>query len=668
MAGGGGMAAASSGPAAVYSSENEQVLYVRDVRSPSASSNSGNGSRGGVPGALMITITNSRDPFFLYTLSLAETDYHTLKTEQRLLVDFQNFPKMITELVAECAHNGSSPPTGGQNMSVYLAVGESTVESTLSIIEANQFREITHLCLRMRKGTDEVLKHYLASKLSHFQQLAERLEETLCNTEKELRRVTTERQSQADEINLMKAERCQLEQSLKAVHERELAEISERHAREIRDNHHTLTAERDNVVKELSTQLETAQAAAESSTKAATEANEKVDRNIVVLENSLASLTRKLEAASKELEEDKERYGSTSAEVKRLEKENYALVKRLSEAEVSLALSKEQLVAKEELANKSRELLEQANQQKSSLEEQIQMYRSSLTQLEEKLSVSFKETTKGNEVIKKLQDQIKSYKSRVKGLKQAMQDHEETIHELDHRLLEEQRSHDDTKLEHKRIVYFRLGRAPDALDRAQEECDSTRAKLAEAHKLLESNEQLANNSSSSLVVGRQPAPYQSGQRLASGFTIPGGQGASSKRPNLEDISAIGFPRIPLKLTWKEKLAKILGALVTRPLVHLFMVVGQMLACALSGIYAASQLVAAGSPRVPSYFQLTEDALSDGLEGCVEITFSGLSYCVVYTVLCIWALTRVFQQVFVLPLQQGQVFMDIAVWGVYRALQ
>lgn len=58
----------------------------------------------------------------------------------------------------------------------------------------------------------------------------------------------------------------------------------------------------------------------------------------------------------------------------------------------------------------------------------------------------------------------------------------------------------------------------------------------------------------------------------------------------------GFPRIPHKLTWKEKLAKILGALVTRPPVHLLMVVGQMLACALSGIYAASQLVAAGSPR------------------------------------------------------------------------
>ncbi|KAF4709132.1 Spindle assembly abnormal protein 6, partial [Perkinsus olseni] len=192
MTGGGGAVAG----AAVYASENEQVLYARDVRvrirpqereeysanltlklslqTASSSSSSGSGTRAAVPssGALMITITDGRDPFFLYTLSLAETDYHTLKTEQRLLVDFQNFPKMITELVAECAHNGGSPPAGGQNMSVYLTVGESTVESTLSIIEANQFREITHLCLRMRKGTDEVLKHYLASKLSHFQQLS----------------------------------------------------------------------------------------------------------------------------------------------------------------------------------------------------------------------------------------------------------------------------------------------------------------------------------------------------------------------------------------------------------------------------------------------------------------------------------------------------------------
>ncbi|KAF4664419.1 Spindle assembly abnormal protein 6 [Perkinsus chesapeaki] len=643
----------SGGSTAVHSSENEHILYARDVKvrirpvdreeystnltlklSIQTAASRGNGgssggnatARAGASGALLIMITDSKDPFFLYeggVINGALVNEH-----KRLLVDFQNFPKMITELVAECAHSATSggPSSGGQNMSVYLAVGESTVESTMSIIEANQFREITHLCLRMRKGTDEVIKHYLASKLNHYQHMAERLEETLCNTEKELRRVAAERQSQAEEISLMKAERCQLEQSLKAGYEREIAEVSERHAREIRDNHNKLTAERETIVKDLTTQLDGANEASKTAAKSLTEAQEK----IATLETSLGSSKRKLEAALKERDEDKERYGSSSAEVKRLEKENFTLEKKLSELGVSLAMCKEQLATKEELASKSRELLEQANQQKASLEEQIQMYRTSLTQLEEKLSVSFKETTKGNEVIKKLQEQIKAYKSRVKGLKQSMQTHEETIHELDRRLLDEQRAHDDTKLEHKRAL--------DALDRAHEDCDATRGKLAEAHKLLESNEQvisylnkrltdrdvkvlsgiepgssssggysalslpvlpshrhhqqpqaitssstshhttagsssrshspstsrlggsgvlsnrtntfegggggggamqISGSASTSMIRQHAPPPYHSGQRLASGFTIPGGSATAAKRSNFDDISAIG---------------------------------------------------------------------------------------------------------------------------------
>ncbi|KAF4689855.1 Spindle assembly abnormal protein 6 [Perkinsus olseni] len=344
-----------------------------------------------------------------------------------------------------------------------------------------------------------------------------------------------------------------------------------------------------------------------------------------------------------------------------------------------------------------------------------------------------------------------------------MQTHEETIHELDHRLLEEQRSHDDSKLEHKRTL--------DALDRAQEDCEATRGKLAEAHKLLESNEQVISylnkrltdrdvkvlsgvepSSSSSASgysalslpilpshrqhptqasalgaaaastshhhsgtsssrshspstsrpagggvlanrtnvfegssgamqlanVGRQPAPpYQSGQRLASGFTIPGGP--SAKRPNLEEISAIGhhqgagmenqpppssatitpsssalqsrlaagpppdvesltsrlslpeihfdltkgFPRVPHKLSLKEKAVKIVGALMTTPPVHLSLLLGQMLACLLSAVYAVSQLIVVGSPRVPSYFQLSRESLADTLEGYFQSTWSGV---------------------------------------------
>ncbi|KAF4707321.1 Spindle assembly abnormal protein 6, partial [Perkinsus olseni] len=188
----------------------------------------------------------------------------------------------------------------------------------------------------------------------------------------------------------------------------------------------------------------------------------------------------------------------------------------------------------------------------------------------------------------------------------------------------------------------------------------------------------------------------SGQRLASGFTIPGGP--SAKRPTLEEISAIGhhqgtgmenqppsssatitpsssalqnrlaagpfeaaqsveptvvmspsdeqppdvesltsrlslpeihfdltkgFPRVLHKLSLKEKAVKIVGALMTTPPVHLSLLLGQMLACLLSAVYAVSQLTVVGSPSVPSYFQLSREALAETLEGYFRPTWSGV---------------------------------------------
>ena len=47
---------------------------------------------------LIIQVTNPNDPLFLYTLELSELEYQQLKSEQSLLVDFQNFPDFILKM------------------------------------------------------------------------------------------------------------------------------------------------------------------------------------------------------------------------------------------------------------------------------------------------------------------------------------------------------------------------------------------------------------------------------------------------------------------------------------------------------------------------------------------------------------------------------------------
>lgn len=51
---------------------------------------------------LEITLTDETDPFFLCQLDIGEEDFHTVKNEQNLLVDFQQFPHKFIELLEEC--------------------------------------------------------------------------------------------------------------------------------------------------------------------------------------------------------------------------------------------------------------------------------------------------------------------------------------------------------------------------------------------------------------------------------------------------------------------------------------------------------------------------------------------------------------------------------------
>jgi spindle assembly abnormal protein 6 len=54
---------------------------------------------------LEVQLTDDSDLYFLYQLDIGEDDFHHLKTDQNLLVDFAQFPKKFIELLEECVQN-----------------------------------------------------------------------------------------------------------------------------------------------------------------------------------------------------------------------------------------------------------------------------------------------------------------------------------------------------------------------------------------------------------------------------------------------------------------------------------------------------------------------------------------------------------------------------------
>jgi spindle assembly abnormal protein 6 len=117
------------------------------------------------------------DPFFLYQLSITADDFHSLRTEQHLLVDFVQFPIKFIELLEECIKNkGEEHPKQvsfflvkqcsylRKNENRFLArLGSDNKATALfSVIETNSFRNIVHIALSFIPGNDLAVKVYLA--------------------------------------------------------------------------------------------------------------------------------------------------------------------------------------------------------------------------------------------------------------------------------------------------------------------------------------------------------------------------------------------------------------------------------------------------------------------------------------------------------------------------
>ena len=114
---------------------------------------------------LVIEVTDETDPFFLYALECGETEFHAIKHEQAILVDFLTFPHKLIELLQMCTKKLED----SQKFICTLDKGHG-FEGTLNICENNLFRQIIHLSLRFRSGSDEIIKKHLAGKLKEYKE------------------------------------------------------------------------------------------------------------------------------------------------------------------------------------------------------------------------------------------------------------------------------------------------------------------------------------------------------------------------------------------------------------------------------------------------------------------------------------------------------------------
>ncbi|CAF91631.1 unnamed protein product, partial [Tetraodon nigroviridis] len=128
---------------------------------------------------LLVTLTDDKDPFFLFKLSISEEDFQSLKVQQGLLVDFGSFPQKFIDLLNLCSsEQESESPRFLLQLFCASAVLDGPV--TLGVVETNAFKHLNHLSLRLAHGSDREIKEFpRAAEKQSLEQSLQRTEENL---------------------------------------------------------------------------------------------------------------------------------------------------------------------------------------------------------------------------------------------------------------------------------------------------------------------------------------------------------------------------------------------------------------------------------------------------------------------------------------------------------
>jgi len=463
--------------------------------------------------SLRIELTDESDPFFLYAMDCGETEFHILKTEQNLLVDFQTFPDKFIELLNLCGMNDNQMITSSPKFLCVLHCSQSEF-SEFNVVETNQFKHLTHLALKFRSGNDESLKKYLAQQLKLFKSESEEFRARYENSDSESKSRQIENEQLNQEILRLKNEMDRLAEELRLEEKKKLNEQKEQMLQSQDDAVTRLNDERETMMRKFEAQVqELAQR-----NKEYTQDNQELNQNKLDLESKNRELSHDLSTTSHELDMARNELNMLRDQNKNLDTTKYSQEKSLSEITLKNTSLERQLEDKEQIIQKLNSLLENTKAQKDSAEENANMFKANSEKLEDKLNISVREINKGNTIIQELQNDINNYKAKLKQknlvLKQQEQEMESrrsTLNDTSMQVREMQAEID------KKVEELRLAESTNA---------DLHNKLEESRKIIESNTNMIQWLNKSLSDAQKPASHYLSSAGAGHVPSVGG-GASS---------------------------------------------------------------------------------------------------------------------------------------------
>ena len=428
---------------------------------------------------LIIQVTNPNDPLFLYSLDLSEIEYQQLKTEQSLLVDFQNFPDFITKMFYFCKNDKDDIYTCVLTLG---GIGENNFSSggngILAVEEKTQYRKLNHLILKLQAANDLSLKKYLSDVSKEYKEKFENLSLKYSDLNQNYEMIQKENLNLKENLQKIEYEHKTSLDNLLNEKNKEINLIKENNFKENKKQLELMESDKNKTISDLENRISQLQGILDDATKNKTQ----LEEHKLKLEINQKDLEGKFAISNTELNVYKTEITNLRQENADLNKKCLSYEKNLTEFNFKNESILKQLEEKNKSLENMKQLIDSLNKQRDSNEDTIKSLKASNNKLENKLQLSIKEINKGNDIIQRLQNDIKNQKSKLKSTKNELNTQEQLINQKQILLDEQNKTIKDLKRDNETKEQEIIG--------LKNQINNYNNKLNENEKLIEENKQM----------------------------------------------------------------------------------------------------------------------------------------------------------------------------------
>ncbi|XP_066593069.1 spindle assembly abnormal protein 6 homolog [Prorops nasuta] len=358
--------------------------------------------------SLCVLLSDDEDPCFLYSLLITEDDFKVLKSQQGLLVDFDNFATQLICLFEQCSVQPSSmsktPPK------FLMILEEESMEWNFKLVETNNFKHLCHLSLIILPASDSDIKTHMAVKVKQLKEAVSHKSRDVLNLETRINDLSAKYEAKTKELDefeqkyLMEKNQLQLHSSQQINLEKDrLLEAKLEWQRQCEKEKIEVEHRHTEIVKQLHTEL------AGLRTQNLTYKDKQIHLEATNKEQAkqLQNLEKELNLAERDLAQLKKQNS-------KLDLDYHDKDKTVNTLRTKVAVLEQELKDKCVLITKQTEMLKNAKEQKQHLDDLLSEKESQLQSKKCSLKNLSDELMKANEIITKLQTELASVKSKLK--------------------------------------------------------------------------------------------------------------------------------------------------------------------------------------------------------------------------------------------------------------